>query len=201
MSGKVMAVDDVLEEVMRDIPFYRQSGGGVTFSGGEPTMQIDFLERLLTRCKGEELHTAIETCGYAPFSYYERILPLLNLVLYDLKQMDTAKHREYTGVGNERILENARRIAESGVPLRIRVPLIPSFNDSASNLMECADFVSSLPHVEGVDLLPYHRLGAEKYAALERPYQLGYLNTPTHEQEYAWVEPFRAQGLDVSIGG
>jgi len=147
----------VIEQVMRDAPFYRE-GGGLTLTGGEPTLQPAFAEAVLRLAREQFVHTAMETCGHVPWPVFERLLPYLDLVLYDIKHMDSQCHLEGTGVGNQQILDNARRIAASGQTMIVRVPLIPGFNTGLDNLYRICQFAQELG-IQEIHLLPYHRLG------------------------------------------
>ena len=199
--GKDVTVADIMPEILADMPYYRRSGGGVTLSGGEVLAQADFAAELLKACKEEGLHTAIESTGNAPFSDIEKLLPYLDLYLLDIKQMDSKKHEEYTGVPNERILENARMIAESGVELIIRTPVVPTFNDSAADIKSIADFARSLGAVSEYHLLPYHRLGADKYTGLGRGYSLSEIEPPKKEKMEYLLSVAETSGLKCQIGG
>ena len=162
LSGKIMSVGEVVKEVLRDRKFYETSGGGVTLSGGEATFQPEFALVILKECKALGLHTALETCGYTSWVIMERILEYVDLVLYDIKHVDAANHQSGTGVKNDTIIENARRIG-SFKPMRVRVPLIPGFNDSDHDIRKIAAFVGSLPNPVEMDLLAYNPLGEGKY--------------------------------------
>jgi pyruvate formate lyase activating enzyme len=201
LFGKEVSVEEAFEEVMRDKPYYLTSGGGVTVSGGEPLSQPEFTEAFLSRCHQEGIHTALDTCGYVPAHFLEATLTYTDLVLFDLKHMDSSKHAEGIGVGNELILDSAKRIVSMGVSMIARIPIIPGYNDSVENIRATASFVVSLKHVTKVDLLPYHRFGIGKYVMLDMPYHLDGLSPPQHEQ----VEKLRAivlsYGLDCEIGG
>lgn len=172
MKGEFLSVEQVMDEVKKDWLFYRNSGGGVTLGGGEPAAQANFAQALLKECRKEDIHTAVETCGYANWSNIKKILDYTDLFLYDIKVMDPYDHKEYTGKGNELILQNARRIAEHGVPLIIRVPVIPRYNDSEENIKRIVRFAKGLKSDMDVELLPYHRFGESKYEAMGRTYQL-----------------------------
>lgn len=167
LSGEYMTVDEVMEEVLKDVVFYKNSGGGVTLSGGDPIAQSGFALAILKRCKEAGLHTALETCGYARWSTMEKLLKYTDLVLFDIKHMDAARHREGTGKPNSIILRNARRIAKLK-PLRVRVPLIPGFNDSAEHIRQLAKFVREKLGLVDIDLLPYNKLGEVKHERLDR---------------------------------
>ena len=171
--GQVWTPQELLDEVMKDRIFFETSSGGVTLSGGEPMMQVGFLEELLPLLREAELHVALDTCGAVSWERYERILSLVDLVLYDLKFFDTERHLAATGFDNSGILRNARRIAAAGVPLWIRTPVIPGYTADEANIAALAGFVSAeLPTVERWDLLAYTNLGRPKYHRLDRPYAL-----------------------------
>jgi pyruvate formate lyase activating enzyme len=177
--GKRMSVADVLSVIERDRVFYRQSGGGVTFSGGEPLTQPAFLRELVEECWAAGLSMALETCGHFPWATAKDILARMDLVFLDIKHMDPEIHRRVTGKDNRLVLENAIRIAREKIPLVIRIPLIPTINDSAENLAATAAFVSEeLAGVLGVELLPYHTLGTGKYQPIGLKYRLNHLAPP-----------------------
>ena len=199
--GYDVRVEDIMPEILADKPYYRRSGGGVTLSGGEVLCQADFARELLKACKEEGLHTAIESAASAPFSEIEKILPYVDLYLMDIKHMDSQKHKEYTAVGNERILENARKIANSGVELIIRTPVIPTFNDTEEEIKAISRFAASLPGVKEHHLLPYHRLGSDKYVGLGRSYALKEIEPPTKEKMEYLLSVAEASGLKCKIGG
>lgn len=199
--GRDVTVAEVMETIRRDIPYYRRSGGGVTLSGGETLCQPDFAEALLRTCRKEGIHTAIETTGFAGRDVIDRIIPLLDQVLMDIKHTDSAKHREFTTQPNERILENAKYIASIANELIIRVPVIPGFNDSETEIRAIAKFAASLPGVRRLHLLPYHRLGQDKYGALGRPYLMGEVLPPAPERMRRLLEVAEESGLLCQIGG
>ncbi|MEG0766723.1 MAG: glycyl-radical enzyme activating protein [Clostridia bacterium] len=199
--GYDVTVEDVLQIVLQDRPYYRRSGGGVTLSGGEALAQPDFAVALLKACKEEGLHTAMETTGCAPFDVIARYLPYLDLCLMDIKHMDAAKHQAFTSRSNALMLENARRIAQTGQALIIRVPVIPTFNDTPSEIEAIARFAKTLPGVERLHLLPYHRLGQDKYAGLGRAYTLENLTPPARETMQRLLQVVQAAGLTGQIGG
>ena len=199
--GTVMGVDELVARIEKDQLFYDESGGGVTFSGGEPLDQPDFLAALLDACNRREIHTALDTSGHASPAVLEKMLPRLQLVLYDLKIMDAGRHRRYTGVSNERILDNLQRIDRTSIPIRIRVPLIPGVTDGQDNLERIARLAASLTSVEGIDLLPFHRIGSDKYRRLGMENAIGEKKPPTSQQVATARNRLAATGLDVSIGG
>lgn len=199
--GRDVTVSDIMPEILSDLPYYRRSGGGVTLSGGEVLAQADFARELLRTCKECGLHTAIETAGSLPFSEIEKLLPYLDLVLMDIKLIDASKHKEYTGVDNGVILNNARAIAASGVELIIRTPVIPGINDSDREIEQIAAFAASLPGVREHHLLPYHRLGMDKYDGLGRRYSLKEIEPPSRARMEHLAEVAATHGLKCQIGG
>lgn len=180
--GEEMTVDDIMEILQKDMIFYRKSGGGITFSGGEPLTQPAFVKEVITRCEQVGIHTAVETCGYFSWKTSEEAVRMLDFIIFDIKHMDDVIHKRLTGVSNRRILENVKRIGELNTPLVIRIPVIPTLNDSPENILETARFVRDhLPNAIGIEALPYHRLGVNKYAALGMEYQLSHLEPPSPE--------------------
>ncbi len=188
LIGREWAPDELLAEVLKDRVFHETSGGGVTFSGGEPLAQTDFLCELLPLCKAADVHVALDTCGAASSERCRRVLEWVDLVLYDLKLMDGARHKAATGASNELILHNARWLATHGVPLWIRTPIIPGYSSDAPNIHAIGEFIrDALPTVQRWDLLPYTNLGRPKYHRLDRPYALEDVAVPTRaEMEALW---------------
>ena len=201
MYGREASVGDILEEADKDRLLYEASGGGVTLSGGEPTMQPGFASTLLGALKERGYHTALDTCGHAEWGVLEKVIADADLVLYDLKHMDSFTHEEITGVPNRLILANLERAAGSGKTLVVRVPVIPGYNDSPENFKAMAGFLGGLKGVEAVELLPYHNLGAPKYLALGREYPLEGLRTPEPEGLRMLGSLLEAEGLRVVIEG
>lgn len=199
--GRDVTVGEVLETVLKDRIYYRRSGGGLTLSGGEMLMQPDFALALLKAAKEQGITTAVESTAFAPFATIEKMLPYIDTFLMDIKHMDSAKHKEYTSQPNELILENAARIAKSGTNLIIRTPVIPSFNDSADEIAAIARFASSLPNVKEMHILPYHRIGQDKYAGLGREYTLSHITPPTGEHMEGLLRVVNSYGLQGKIGG
>ncbi len=199
--GKDVTVKELMPELLSDEPFYRRSGGGITLSGGEILGQPDFARDLLHACQDSGLHTAVESTANAPYESIESILPYLDLFLMDIKHVDSAKHREYTTAPNERILENAKRLANSGVELVIRTPVIPGFNDTAEEIRAISKFAATLKGVKEHHLLPYHRLGQDKYAGLSRSYSLDGIEPPTQERMEYLLSVAEESGLKCQIGG
>jgi pyruvate formate lyase activating enzyme len=184
MQGKKASVQEVIDEVKKDIPFYENSGGGATLSGGEPTMQPEFCIALLQESKKAGMHTALDTSGFVRWETFQKILEYVDMVLFDVKHIDSAKHKEFTGVPNELILSNLRKLDELGIPIEIRIPLIPGYNDSEDNLSNACKLFSELKNLQRVKLLPYHRLGEGKYERLEMEYKLKGVKPP----EKAYME-------------
>ena len=179
VCGKEHTVDEVLKEVLKDQAFYETSGGGVTFSGGECMLQIDFLAEILKKCKENGIHTAVDTAGHIPFESFEKILPYTDLFLYDIKIFDSQKHKQYVGVGNELILENLKKLFERKVKLWIRIPIIPDVNDSIEEIQKIKDFLKTIGTPEKIELLPYHAMGENKYRAIGKEPQI--FKTPDAE--------------------
>ncbi|MBN1146939.1 MAG: glycyl-radical enzyme activating protein [Anaerolineales bacterium] len=171
--GKTWTPEALLAELLKDKVFYETSGGGVTFSGGEPVLQADFLRQLLPLCHAHGLHVALDTCGALPWERYEQVLPWVDLVLLDLKLMDAERHKAAVGVSNVLVLDNARRMAARGLPMWIRTPVIPGYTQDDENIRAIAGFIDAeLPTVERWDLLAYTNLGQPKYRRLDLPYAL-----------------------------
>ncbi len=181
MTGQEMMVEEVMDRIDRDAAFYATSGGGVTLSGGDPIAQVQFSVEILRRCQEKGYHTCVETSGQAPWSDLARILAHTDLVLYDIKAIDDRAHRRFTGVSNRRILDNARRAAELGKAMVLRVPVVPGCNDDPANLEATARFAASLPGCPAVELLPYHQMAESKYDRLGRVYSLKGLKPPSAE--------------------
>jgi pyruvate formate lyase activating enzyme len=196
-----MTAAEVMAEVERDLAFYDQSGGGVTFSGGEPLAQPEFLGVLLEACRRAGIHTAVDTCGYAPWSVLDAIRDDVDLFLYDLKLMDDQQHRRLTGVSNRTILQNLRRLSEDGAAIVLRLPVIPGINDDLDNVRALAAFAAALPHLQGIDLLPYHPTAVDKYARMNRAYGLQATRPPDAEQLAEIGRALQHTGIPTRIGG
>ena len=200
LVGREVSVQEVMTEVGKDAAFYEESGGGVTLSGGEPLWQIGFTSAVLRECKSRGIRTAVDTCGYGSSNAIRRIRDSVDLFLYDLKIMDDAKHRKYTGKSNKQILRNFETLANHGNELLVRLPLIPGVNDDRKNIQMTADFVLK-NGVKRVCLLPYHRIGVEKYRSLGKRYFLNSVRTPSEQKMNHIKARFEACGLMVKIGG
>jgi len=195
--GREMTVEQVVSEIEEDAVFYEQSGGGVTFTGGEPLAQPSFLLELLSACQARGLHTTVDTSGFSPWAVLDEMRPLVNLFLYDLKLMEEPRHRQWTGVSNTDILSNLRKLSEAGQKILVRIPVIPGINDDEENLRQSGEFLAALPNVPTVELLPYHNIAEGKYAGLGREYGLEEIHTPTQEQIQAHIALLTGYGLQV----
>ncbi|MCD8123604.1 MAG: glycyl-radical enzyme activating protein [Lachnospiraceae bacterium] len=197
ITGRVMTVEEVYAEAEQDRLFYEGSGGGVTLTGGEVLAQPDFAAAVLARCQEGGLHTAIETCGYGSWDHLARLLDHTDIVLYDVKHMDSEAHRRGTGVGNERILENLSRLSrERALPVIVRTPVIPGFNDTIANMEAMVDFIKKeVPTCQEVNLLPYHPLGESKREQLET--EGTRFRRPEEDEMEALREVFRTAGIEV----
>ena len=196
-----MTVAEVMKAVLQDRIFYEDSAGGVTFSGGEPLTQPAFLKTLLASCRDEGLRTAVDTCGFACTDVLLEVARLADLVLYDLKMMDDAKHRQYTGVSNAPVLANLKTLAGVHDHIWLRVPVIPGINDSDENLRAVAGLAASLRGVRQVNLLPYHKIGLPKFRRLGQPYSLENVEPPSADRMASALNLFREFGLTTRIGG
>lgn len=201
-AGMVMTLEDLFKDIEKDLLFYRTSGGGVTLSGGEPSNQYKFASEFFKRCKEKGIHTVLDTTGFAPWERLQEILKFTDLVLYDIKHMDSDVHKKLTGVGNEKILENLKRIFSStSIPATIRVPVIPGLNNSKENFHAIATFIKNLGAKE-VNILPYHRMGTEKYAKLGKKHLLAEdIQSPEKKEMEDIKEVFESYGLNTTVGG
>lgn len=198
ISGSLMTIDEVVNVVEKDSLFYRNSDGGVTFSGGEPLYQPAFLLELLKKCQRKGFHTCLDTCAYIQWEVLEEALDYVDLVLFDVKHMDPEKHREVTGVDNHLILDNLKRMAKMGKEIIVRIPLLPDINDSAENINALGNFTSQLS-LKRVDLLPYHKLGVKKYERLGMEYKLKELRSFKREEVEGVKEILRNFGIEADI--
>ena len=203
MFGMVADVDYVIGEIEKDALFYKNSGGGVTFGGGEPMLYPEFIDAVASRCRSAGIPVAIETCGLVPWRNLEVILDNVDLVMFDIKHMDPRKHKELCGRSNQSILKNLERLSRRGdVEVIVRVPIIPGLNDSEDNIGKTIKFVASLKgNIRGIELLPYHKFGENKYQRLERKYSLAGLKIPSDEHMQNIKSMMDGYGLDIKIGG
>jgi len=206
LVGEEKTVDEVVEEVLRDLPFYETSGGGVTLSGGEPLLQLDFAYAILEKCREAGLHTAIETAANWPWERLAALLPVTDLVMMDVKLMDDTRHQECTGVSNARILENAKRLGTEASPggnppaLIVRTPIVPGVNDNPEDVLAIAQFAAGLPNLLYYELLPFHPMASGKYDSLDMDYRARDLKTPAKEQIEALAEVAKQAGIEVRHG-
>lgn len=182
IEGKEYGVDELYNEIKKDKIFYDMKGGGVTFSGGEPLTQSGFLKKIAKKCYDQGINVQIETCGYGDFDIFKEVLPYVDGMFIDLKHMDSEIHSELTGIENECIINNIKKIDAYGMSVVIRTPIIPNCNDSKKNIEESAKFIKTLNYVKEYELLPYHQFGVNKYKALGREYLLSNTEPPTDEE-------------------
>ncbi|MFC1994245.1 glycyl-radical enzyme activating protein [Chloroflexota bacterium] len=194
--GTNVSVDDVFDEIRKDMIYYRNSGGGITASGGEPLVQSDFVAALFQRCQAAGLHTTLDTCGYANQNALNKVLQYTDLVLFDLKIVDQETHSRVLKASQEPVLRNLNLLADRGRNMLIRVPLIPTFIDTKENLKAIANLISKLDRGIKVEVLPYHRYGTGKYHMLDRTYELDNLTSQTEEQMNDIKKLFRSFGID-----
>ena len=199
--GKTLTVDEVIDVVQRDVPFYDESGGGVTFSGGEPLGQHEFLCELLDKCKQKGIHTAVDTTCSALPEVIDKVSAIADMFLCDVKHIDSEKHREFTGVGNENILANIKRIALAGKPMFVRMPIVPGFNDDDRNIEDTCRFIGSLGTVSRIDILPYNSGGSEKSSRLLKVPDISKFKAPADEQMNRIAEKIGGFGFKVNIRG
>ena len=195
LIGRIASVEEVTAVVIRDLPFYKTSAGGATISGGEPLFQYEFSLSLLRDFKANELHTAIETSGLASWERLQGLAEFADLFLYDLKVIDPEKHKALCGVDNTLILDNARRLAETGAEIVFRTPIVPGCNDSPDDIRMLGEFVLSLPGSQSLELMPYHKIGSGKYEALGREYHLP--DTETPESMDGYKQDLNDMGVNV----
>ncbi len=202
LNGREMSIEQVMEEVLRDRPFYESSEGGVTLTGGEPSLQEEFTRGILSRCKEKGIHTAIETCGECSWPTLESILPFADLVMMDIKLITTEKHLDATGRSNERILANARNLARTTKPLIFRTPIIPNVNDSEEEFDKILSFIRDLINLHSgskitYELLPFHRLATDKYTGLGLEYAAATLAPPPKERLRELTDIAERAGINV----
>jgi pyruvate formate lyase activating enzyme len=197
VSGREYDPAGIAAEIERDRTYYVHSQGGVTFSGGEPMLQVDFLSAVLGECRQRGIHTAVDTAGNVAWSLFEQIIPLTDLFLYDIKAFDAEIHTKATGAGNRRILENLKHLSERGCEIWVRIPVIPEVNDAEEEMRAIADFLSPLAGIRWVELLPFHTLGAEKYPSLGREYPMKAVRPPSKEKMKALEAIFTDRGLSA----
>ncbi|MBM3285256.1 MAG: glycyl-radical enzyme activating protein, partial [Candidatus Aminicenantes bacterium] len=201
IAGRQVSVEDVMKEVEKDLVFHDESGGGVTFSGGEPLMQPGFLQALLEGAKKRGMHAVVDTCGSAQPAVLDRIGDKVDLFLYDLKVLDDEKHRRFTGDSNKIVLENLRKLDKGGKAIVVRIPIIPGVNDGEKDIREMLGFLQSLENSHRLSLLPYHDLGKEKYRRFTLPYKIGSIQAPSRELIERIKKRMQSSGFEVTVGG
>jgi pyruvate formate lyase activating enzyme len=201
--GTYYSVEDILEIIDKEKVFFKQSKGGITFSGGEPMLQVEFLLEALKECKKNGYHTAVDTSGYSSADNYRSIIPFTDLFLFDIKHLDDVKHIESTGVSNTGIIENYRHLLESGKDIMVRIPVIPGFNDDTDHLERLKNFISSTKtaSLKRINLLPFHKTGSSKYKKFNFPYLMEGIIPPDEEKMQKIKELFMETGIKVKIGG
>ena len=198
--GYHVTPDELIQTIQSDTIFFDESGGGVTFSGGEPLMQPEFLREVASRCMDTNIHTALDTSGYAPQEVLMKILPFLDLILYDIKIMDDALHQKYTGVSNRQILENLKILNESGKEVRLRFPVIPGITDTEKNLKAIKKFLTQFNKIKHIDLLSYHDISRGKYNRFGKDNKMG--SQKMEEGSIGHIQKdFESLGFQVQVGG
>lgn len=201
LVGKKMTVTQVIKEIKKDMVFYDESGGGATFSGGEPLMQPYFLHNLLKACEKLGIHTAVDTCGYANSDALLKISKHVDLFLYDLKVINDGKHMKFTGVSNKLILENLKKLSHNGRKIIVRFPLVPGVNDDEKDILELGTFVSSLKNVKELSILPYYKAGVEKFKRLKKPKNSFFISHPPSDETLSEIEKkLKNFGLKIQVG-
>ncbi len=199
--GRDVTVREIFDEVANDIPYYKRSGGGLTLSGGESLLQPEFAKALFITAHDYGINTAIESTGAVDYKIIEDILPHIDYFLMDVKHTNNEKHKAFISKGNEKVLENAFKIAENAKNLIIRVPVIPTFNDTEEEIKDIAKFATSLPNVTKMHILPYHRLGQDKYKGLGREYLMGDIVPPDEGKMAELKRAAESVGIECQIGG
>ena len=199
--GREITVTEIMQEIMKDVIFFDESGGGVTFSGGETLIQPDFLLSLLKKCKEMNIHTCVDTSGHAPKQIFSKILNYVDLFLYDLKLINNDDHKKYTGVSNESLIQNLDYLCDSKKQIIIRIPIIPNITDTDENIQQIAEYISNLNYIQRVDILPFNQMGEDKYRRMEKPYLLNNVNPPSEERMFQIREKLELFGFKVKIGG
>jgi len=199
--GRKVSVEEVMVEIEKDLIFYDESNGGVTFSGGEPLMQPAFLDQLLIACYEQEFTTTLDTCGYTSWEIVEKVKDKVDLFLYDLKMIDNEKHRKYTGVSVLPILSNLKKLDKEGKNIIIRLPVITGITETEENINQLAEWISTLETVKEINLLPFHKIGYSKYKKLNRKNKMLDLDPPSPERLDQLLDTFRGLGFTTKLGG
>ena len=198
--GRKVRAEQVVRWILEDRNFYIQSGGGATLSGGEPLLQSEFCNQVLRLLKEESIHTALDTSGAVPWNAFENVLHYTDLFLYDIKLMNAERHIQYTGMDNSIILDNLRRLSQSGAAIDVRIPLVPGCNDDADNINQTGDFLSKLQGITVVRILPYHRMALSKYQALGLPDTMPHVESPTDALLESIAKKLSSFGINAVSG-
>jgi pyruvate formate lyase activating enzyme len=199
LYGESVDSDYIMEKIIEDKEFYITSGGGVTLSGGEPLMQAEFSAAILKSCVANKIHTALDTSGYASWDAFELLIPYVNLFLYDIKHIDESRHIKYTGVSNKLIIENLKKLDCAGVPIEIRIPLIPDINDGEEHIRNAGELLSGIKNMQAIKLLKYHALAKSKYAELGLPEAMPETSTDANERMTRCEKLLKSFGINVII--
>lgn len=199
--GAKIFVDELISEIEKDRMFYEESGGGVTFSGGEPMLQISFLQSVLTECKKKDLNTAIDTTGYAPFEEFEKIYDVTDVFLYDLKLMNSRQHLYYCNTPNDLIHENLKKLSSLGNKIILRIPIIPTITDTKENITSMIELIGRLKHIREIDLLPFHNTAKSKYDRMKKLNKVSDLVAPSDERMNELKNKFAQFNIPIKIGG
>ncbi len=199
--GREVSVEEIMEEIEKDRVFFDESGGGVTFSGGEPLLQADFLQSLIEEVKKSNIHVALDTSGCVPFEDLQRVSDRVDLFLYDLKIMEDETHKKYTGVSNQIILENLKKLSDKKKAIHVRIPLVSGVNDDKQNIQRFAEYLRTLRNVKNISLLAYHRGGCEKYRRLQKEEQLRTFQSPSKKRMEEVKKFLVDSGFSVKMGG
>ncbi|MTI68554.1 MAG: glycyl-radical enzyme activating protein [Firmicutes bacterium] len=200
LVGKVFSVSELLKEIEKDMIFYEESGGGVTLSGGEAMEQIDFIKDLVKQCKSKGISIAIDTCGYTPFENFEKIFDYVDIFLYDIKLINSNKHKKYVGVYNELILKNLKKLSDKGANIHLRLPLIEPINTSDDDIYNLLDYLKDI-NISKINLLPYHKIGGHKYKKLNIKYDFKSMKKPSDKRLEEIKLLFKNNNYNVKIGG
>jgi pyruvate formate lyase activating enzyme len=198
---RTITVADLMKEIEKDIIFFEESDGGVTFSGGEPMMQPQFLKIVLEECWKKDIHTVVDTSGYSPYPHFDSINNFVDLYLYDLKIVDEDEHKMYTGVSNKLIIDNLKKLLQDGKELSVRVPLIPGVSDTESNLAELEALIEPYINLVTIDFLPYNKFAESKYSRFNEKPKLGKLETQSDDILNKIKTDFEGKGFEVSLKG
>ncbi len=199
--GREIIISELFKEIEKDAIFYEESGGGVTFSGGEPTMQPVFLKAALEKCKENEIHTTVDTSGYAPTRIFKQISSHTDLFLFDLKIMSNELHQKYTGASNELIHKNLKWLDENNQQIYIRIPVVPGITDTKENISETINFLIKLENISEINLLPYHRAGEGKYLRFKKERKLSHITPPENGYMKKIFDEFKTLPQKIKIGG